>query len=109
VALNILRKQRFREQWAQENRTESEEQASNADEPDAKLRRHRVIARLEQAIDALPAVYRTTLLLRTRDHLSYGEIAEATGVSLGTVMSRLNRARKKLRTMMGNLLDDLYS
>ncbi len=109
VALNLLRKQRFREQWAQENRTESEELASNADEPDAKLRRHRVIARLEQSISKLPPVYRTALLLRTRDHLSYGEIAEAMGVSLGTVMSRLNRARKRLRTMMGDLLDDLYT
>ena len=109
VALNLLRKQRFREQWAQENRTETEELTSNADEPDAQMRRRRVIARLEQAIDELPPLYRTALLLRTRDHLSYGEIAEATGVSVGTVMSRLNRARKKLRALMGDLLDDLYS
>jgi len=109
VALNLLRKQRFREQWAQENRTDSEELVTNADEPDAQLRRHRVIARLEQAIDELPPLYRTALLLRTRDHLSYGEIAEVMGVSLGTVMSRLNRARRRLRTLMGDLLDDLYS
>lgn len=108
VALNMLRKQRFREQWAQDNAPEPREMSSRVEQPDAGLRRHRVIARLQRAISELPAVYRTALLLRTRDNLSYGQIAEVMGVSLGTVMSRLNRARKKLRDSMGELLDDLY-
>jgi RNA polymerase sigma-70 factor (ECF subfamily) len=108
MALNILRKQRFREQWAQDKAAEKGDLRGGGDEPDAELRRRRVITRLQQAINQLPPVYRTALMLRTKDNLSYGQIAEVMGVSLGTVMSRLNRARKKLRELMGDHLEDLY-
>jgi RNA polymerase sigma factor (sigma-70 family) len=48
---------------------------------------------LENAIAALPAHYRHTLALRHLQGLTYREIAELTGTSIGTVMSRLSRAR----------------
>jgi RNA polymerase sigma factor (sigma-70 family) len=48
------------------------------------------------AIDALPAHYRQTVALRYRQGLTYAEIAKATGISIGTVMSRLSRARRHL-------------
>ena len=48
---------------------------------------------LEAAIAALPAPFRETLVLRDVHGLSYREIAEVTGASAGTVMSRLARAR----------------
>jgi RNA polymerase sigma-70 factor (ECF subfamily) len=51
---------------------------------------------LEKAIAALPAHYRQTLVLRHVQGLTYREIAESTGVSIGTVMSRLSRARRHL-------------
>jgi RNA polymerase sigma factor (sigma-70 family) len=51
---------------------------------------------LEAAIAALPAPFRETLVLREVRGLSYREIAEVTGVSTGTVMSRLARARRRL-------------
>jgi RNA polymerase sigma-70 factor, ECF subfamily len=108
VALNILRKQRFRAQWAEDQHLGMAEEHAAADEPDALLRRRRVIQKLEAAIQELPPIYRMALLLRTRDHMSYEQIADALGVSLGTVMSRLARARQRLRTMMGSSLDDLY-
>lgn len=50
------------------------------------------------AVDALPDVYRTVLLLADVEQLKYREIAEALDVPLGTVMSRLSRARDQLRT-----------
>lgn len=53
-------------------------------------------ALLEKAIAALPAHYRQTLVLRHVQGLTYREIAESTGVSIGTVMSRLSRARRHL-------------
>ena len=51
---------------------------------------------LEAAIAALPAPFRETLVLREVQELGYREIAEVTGVSIGTVMSRLARARRRL-------------
>jgi RNA polymerase sigma factor (sigma-70 family) len=51
---------------------------------------------LETAIAALPEPFRETLVLRDVQGLSYGEIAEVTGAPVGTVMSRLARARGRL-------------
>jgi RNA polymerase sigma factor (sigma-70 family) len=53
-------------------------------------------ARLEQAIAALPAPFRETLVLRDVQGLDYREIAVVTGVPIGTVMSRLARGRSRL-------------
>jgi len=51
---------------------------------------------LERAIDGLPLAFRETLVMREFSELSYREISEATGVPVGTVMSRLARARAML-------------
>jgi RNA polymerase sigma factor (sigma-70 family) len=53
-------------------------------------------AALSKAVAALPLVFRETLVLREFNDLSYREIAEATGVPIGTAMSRLARARALL-------------
>jgi RNA polymerase sigma factor (sigma-70 family) len=53
-------------------------------------------ARLENAIAALPSPFRETLVLRDLQGLEYREIAHVTEVPLGTVMSRLARARQRL-------------
>lgn len=53
--------------------------------------------RLQLAIAALPEEFRETLVLREMEDMSYREIAEVTGVPMGTVMSRLARARALLR------------
>lgn len=52
---------------------------------------------LEQAIADLPEAFRTTIVLREIQGLSYEEIAELTHVSLGTVKSRIARARHRLQ------------
>lgn len=49
------------------------------------------------ALAALPLAYRDVIVLREMENLSYGEIAEITGVAIGTVMSRLSRGRALLR------------
>jgi RNA polymerase sigma factor (sigma-70 family) len=55
---------------------------------------------LETAIATLPAPLRETLVLREVHELSYREIAEVTEVSIGTVMSRLARARGRIISIM---------
>src|SRR6202043_957923 len=53
--------------------------------------------RIQQAIDDLPVHYRETLLLCDMEEMSYRQIAEILSVPVGTVMSRLARARKLTR------------
>jgi len=67
-----------------------------APDPEAALIALEDGARLRGAIAALPAPLRETLVLRDVNGLSYRDIAEATGAPIGTVMSRLARARGAL-------------
>ena len=55
---------------------------------------------LERAIAALPAAQREVLLLVALEDLSYDETARVLGIPIGTVMSRLARARDKVRALM---------
>lgn len=52
---------------------------------------------VEQELRNVPEPYRTALVLRDLEELSYEEIAEVTGATLGTVKSRLTRGREALR------------
>lgn len=55
---------------------------------------------LERALALLPAEQREVLLLVGLEDMSYAEVAEVLGVPIGTVMSRLSRAREKMRALM---------
>ncbi len=66
----------------------------------AKADRQSVVA----AIEALPLPFKETLVMREINGLSYREIAEATGAPIGTVMSRLARARSLMIDMLGRAL-----
>ena len=59
--------------------------------------RSRDAAAIRKLIDALAEPFKETFVLREINNLSYREIAEAAGVPVGTVMSRLARARAMLR------------
>ena len=69
--------------------------------PEAALIAKADAARLEQAIAALPVPFRETLVLRDVNGLDYRAIAGVTGVPIGTVMSRLARARSRLIAALG--------
>jgi RNA polymerase sigma-70 factor (ECF subfamily) len=56
---------------------------------------------VQSAIDDLPVHYRETLLLCDVEEMSYREIAETLSIPIGTVMSRLSRARHTLRDHLG--------
>jgi RNA polymerase sigma-70 factor (ECF subfamily) len=60
---------------------------------------------IREAMDQLSEKHREALLLREVDELSYAEIAAATGVNVGTVMSRLFYAKRRLRVILGDSLE----
>jgi RNA polymerase sigma-70 factor, ECF subfamily len=62
---------------------------------------------LRNAIKDLPSGFRETIVLREIEGLSYEEIAEITGVSLGTVKSRIARARSRLQSQLQPYLASL--
>lgn len=58
--------------------------------------------RVHAALKKLPEFYREALILRELDELSYREIADVVGVSVGTVMSRLSRGRARMRVLLAD-------
>jgi RNA polymerase sigma factor (sigma-70 family) len=73
----------------------------DADTPEAALIAKTDAAQLRAAIAALPTPFRETLVLRDIEGLDYREIAQTTEVPIGTVMSRLARARGRLIATIG--------
>jgi RNA polymerase sigma-70 factor (ECF subfamily) len=65
--------------------------------PETELIRHRDGETIRRLIAALPPAFREAVVLRDVNNLSYRDIAEVAGVPVGTVMSRLARARSMLR------------
>jgi RNA polymerase sigma-70 factor (ECF subfamily) len=59
---------------------------------------------VHRALEELPEIFREVLVLREMEGMSYKEIADVASVSLGTVMSRLARARTRLRESLGAAL-----
>src|SRR5881296_2991602 len=68
------------------------------------MERDEIRDRIDKAIAQLSPEQRAVILMKEIEHMQYHEIAEALGCSIGTVMSRLFYARKKLQ----NLLRDVY-
>lgn len=85
------------EEWA---RTAADPRAT----PDEVAEQVERRARIETALDALPPRARTIIMLSDVEGLSYREIADVLNVPIGTVMSRLHNARKRLRGLLGPLL-----
>lgn len=73
--------------------------------PDENLATREFYERLQLAIAGLPEAFRSTIVLREIEGMAYEEIAEITGVSLGTVKSRIARARAKLQSVLQNYVD----
>lgn len=63
---------------------------------------------IDKAVTKLPQKYRQAFVLRDLDQLSYEEIAQILSVPLGTVKSRVNRARNMLRKMLKPNMEELY-
>ena len=83
---------------------EGPELAAEFETPETILLRSSSSQLVHRAIDSLPAHYRETLLLCDVEEMSYREIAEIQSIPIGTVMSRLARARKLVRESLQSTL-----
>lgn len=72
------------------------------DDPALGLEREDLRQLLDQAMRTLPEAQRRTFVLHADAELSYREVAEVMGISIGTVMSRLYYARQKMRTYLAS-------
>ncbi len=79
--------------------------ASDSPSPDEDMTTREFYEQLRDAIADLPEVFRTTIVLREIEGMAYEEIAEITGVSLGTVKSRIARARARLQSQLQTYLE----
>jgi RNA polymerase sigma-70 factor (ECF subfamily) len=80
-----------------------------ARDPDKKLEGKELSALLEKHLRDLPEEQRTLVILRDLEDLSYEEIADITGLPLGTVKSRLHRARAELSRCLAPHLDEIVT
>jgi len=78
--------------------------ADESDSPFEHTAHEEVRARVEDELRKVPEPYRTTVVLRDLEEMSYEEIAEVTDVSLGTVKSRLTRGREALRQRLASYI-----
>ncbi len=74
-------------------------------QPQARLEEAEFEARFERAVASLPEEQKSVFVLRFYEGLGYEEISRALDVPQGTVMSRLNRARHKLRELLADTLE----
>jgi RNA polymerase sigma-70 factor (ECF subfamily) len=105
VLRRLERDRQFVSIMDERERPESDEQLVSQDDPFAQLTRDEIIKIVRQAILALPAHYREVIILCNLQEMSYDEAAEVIGCPVGTVRSRLHRARamliEKLRALGG--------
>jgi RNA polymerase sigma factor (sigma-70 family) len=69
-------------------------------DPEARLIQQQTVAQVHDALEALPDDFREVLVLRELEGLSYKEIAAVVSIPIGTVMSRLARARERLNGVL---------
>lgn len=86
--------------WLEEEADEAETRSAHAITPESVLLRNENQQIVLDALAALPVHYREIILLCEVEEMSYREIAEVLSLPIGTVMSRLSRARSCLRDML---------
>ncbi len=106
LSINFLKRQKLvipESQFAQTGKRPLEEEVSPLEreatraDPSDHLALKELENKIEKALDSLPPKYKAVLVLRIYEDLSYEEIAKTLKISLGTVMSRLFRAREKMQ------------
>lgn len=104
AALDVGRRRRRDERLPQEPRGDSPDRFGPDDGPpaDAGLERADLRLAIDAALARLPGPQRHTFVLHVEGGLTYREVADSLGISIGTVMSRLFYARQKLKELLAN-------
>ncbi len=88
-----------------DNDTRPLEWEDNTYRPDDLFRKRHLKSQVDAAVDQLPEHHRTVFILREMEGKTYEEIADITATNLGTVKSRLNRARNNFAQLIAPVLD----
>jgi RNA polymerase sigma-70 factor (ECF subfamily) len=114
VAIDSLRRKSFKKTAEFDDEiaaTQVEPGSKTMPQPDPMphqgLEREEIRHRIEHAINKLSPEHRAVIVMKEIEELQYNEIAEALGCSIGTVMSRLFYARKKLQTLLRDVYENL--
>ena len=105
VCLDFLRKQKRLPPTESADELAEDEGFTPVDDsptPDEAVIRQESADHIRAAIDALPAEMRTAIILYALQGMQYEEIAEVTKTAVGTVKSRINRARQKIAAYLAN-------
>jgi RNA polymerase sigma-70 factor (ECF subfamily) len=112
LSIDFMRKPSRREEQLDERRELSGEPFEplfarvDGANPAAVLQRSEIAARVQRALDDLPPYHRGVILMREVEGMSYEEMAQAMGVSKGTIMSRLFHARQKLQRALADCYEE---
>jgi RNA polymerase sigma-70 factor, ECF subfamily len=113
IAFNLMmsRKRRKRPTVSVEQRRDqgSAEPQCQREAPSERMHREELVGQVQGALANLPQEYRAILVLREMDGCDYDTIADMLQLPLGTVRSRLHRARSQLREQMRHVYDEMLA
>lgn len=105
--INVLRKKKLRQFFSLSNQNDDEDEIQFRDEsptPEQKFEENQLHKHLMSALKSLPEKQREAFMYRYFDNLSYEEIAEITGVSVGALKANYFHAVRKLANLLKNIL-----
>ncbi|OQX85804.1 MAG: hypothetical protein B6D63_01460 [Candidatus Latescibacteria bacterium 4484_7] len=109
---NVKRRPRMLSTWS-DFRSEDEgkwmEIRDDSKRPDDYTERRKLQQLIQEAVEKIPEKYRAAFVLREIDGMSYDEISAVTGLKLGTVRSRINRARSHFKRLIAPVLSADYN
>jgi len=106
LAINYSKKKSRRREVHFDEAYSAEGQQVIEDNVADKAASEQLLGAVSKAVNKLTPALKAVFVLRIDQELSYNEIAESLDIALGTVMSRLNRARSKIREELGPMLEE---
>jgi len=100
LAYSLFRHRKRRPETSIEPLVEAGQQWAASDDPEAEAAERENTSQLQEALEELSPEHQAVLVLRAVQDLSYEEIAQTLSVPIGTVMSRLSRARAELKARL---------